>query len=142
MPTTSRSRSKKHSSSKRSKRVHRKQKVNKTKKTKKTKKSVRKMKGGFSEIENVDSINTLVNLSIQPVYKKGNALESGKFEIYDRNDLVDGFIKPNITIPVLIGNTENYDTVDKANANKNNINHYINNAGYMWIFTVTRPVLQ
>ena len=43
MPTTSRSRSKKHSSSKRSKRVHRKQKVNKTKKTKK---SIRKMRGG------------------------------------------------------------------------------------------------
>ena len=43
MPTTSRSRSKKNSSSKRSKRVHRKQKVNKTKKTKK---SVRKMRGG------------------------------------------------------------------------------------------------
>jgi hypothetical protein len=43
MSTTSRSRSKKHSSSKRSKRVHRKKKVNKTKKTKK---SVSKMRGG------------------------------------------------------------------------------------------------
>jgi hypothetical protein len=43
MPTTFRSRSKKHSSSKRSKRVNRKQKVNKTKKINK---SVRKMKGG------------------------------------------------------------------------------------------------
>ena len=86
MLTTSRSRSKKHSSSKRSKRVHRKQKVNKTKKTKK---SVRKMRGGAVESFKIKTLE-----DAKKFFKEGNEFHF-QFQIIDnnRNIKMDGDIK-------------------------------------------------